>query len=101
MAHGCPIFWAIDVPLGHPLFVPTQLLLARDLIVPDSPRYHQLEIGLDQPLGDSIALSRLEAIADEINQHSGQRTLRTRWLSPDVTWATVCDKFGNAMQLLV
>jgi hypothetical protein len=95
---GCPIFWALDMPLDHALFVPTQLLLARDLIVPDSPRYHQLEIGLDQPLGDSIDLSRLNTIADDINEHGGRLMIRKGWMSPDVTWATVCDKFGDAMK---
>ena len=51
---GCPLFWTVDVPNTHLHFIATQLLLVRDLLIPESSRWHRLEIGLDQALGESV-----------------------------------------------
>lgn len=98
LSWGCPLVWAVDVPLEHDLFLPTQLLLVRDLIVADSPRWHSLEIGLDQPLADSINIDRLHAIADEINTHLHQKMIDPKQLSRDKTWAAVCILFDAPLR---
>jgi hypothetical protein len=89
VAQGVPIVWAVDVPTTHPLFMSTQLLLARDLIVPQSSRWHTLEIGLDQPLGDSIALDKLRGVADALKARLD--------IHPDMTWATLCARLSKPL----
>ncbi len=90
VAQGVPIVWAVDVPTAHPLFMATQLLLVRGLIAPQSWRWHTLEIGLDQPLGDSILLDRLREVADAL-----EARLEIR---PDMTWATVCAQLTQPLK---
>ncbi|GAB4517303.1 MAG: FAD-dependent oxidoreductase [Anaerolineae bacterium] len=96
VARGCPVFWAVDVPVGHAAFLATQLLLVRDVIVPQGDRWTQLEIGLDQPLGDSIDLIRLQALADELNTHLGQNVVSA--LRRDLTWAATCAAFHPGLE---
>lgn len=95
---GCPIFWAIDVPHTHPLFVPTQLLLVRGLIRPGSARWHTLRILPDAPLGDDIDLRRLQQIVDECRQHG----VLASPVQPDptMTWATLCRLFEPTLATL-
>lgn len=98
---GCPIFWALDVPPAHPLFVPTQLLLVRGLIVPDSPRAHTLEIGLDQSLGDGIDLEGLRRIATDLNTRARRPLVDEAGLRPDQSWAQVCAAFRPALEAVL
>lgn len=86
---GAPIVWAVDVPTTHALFIPTQLLLARSLIVPQSWRWHTLEIGPDQPLGDSIDIDRLRGMADALKARTD--------IHPDMTWAAVCARLAEPL----
>lgn len=94
---GCPVFWATDVPIGHPAFVPTQLLLARGIITPSSPRWHQLDIGIDQPLGDSIDLRRLSALAHELNARVGAQRVALHQITVDTSWREVCRMFERVL----
>ncbi|MDX2162199.1 MAG: FAD-dependent oxidoreductase [bacterium] len=95
---GCPVFWAVDVPTDHPLFVPTQLLLVRGVILPESERWSRLNIGLDQPLGDSIDADRLRELAALVNQAAVNQRVDTRTIHPDSTWRAVCAAFLPALQ---
>ncbi|MEM9950368.1 MAG: FAD-dependent oxidoreductase [Chloroflexota bacterium] len=97
---GCPIFWAIDIPIDHSHFEVTQLLLVRDLLIEDSPRWHRLEIGMNQRLGDDFDLSKLKAIANELNQEIGYMTIDTLVITPDITWESVCNLFNESMKVL-
>jgi hypothetical protein len=56
-----PLAWAIDVPASHPLFVPTQMLLAMGAIPSSSPRSDSLELRLDDPLSGQEAAALIEA----------------------------------------
>lgn len=96
-AQGCPIVWTIDVPTSHPLFVPTQLLLVRGLIVPQSSRWHTLEIGIDQPLADSIDLDYLRQLAELLNAKLGMQAVDSRAIHPDMTWAAMCERFREPL----
>lgn len=97
---GCPIFWAIDIPTEHPYFEVTQLLLVRDIIIPESSRWHTLEIGLDQPLGDDFDLVQLKHIADELNTRGQAQIADVTTITSDITWSTLCDLFKDLVKVL-
>ncbi|MCU0513486.1 MAG: FAD-dependent oxidoreductase [Anaerolineae bacterium] len=99
VARGCPLVWAVDVPVAHPAFFATQLLLVRGLIVPGSPRWQTLEIGLHQPCGDSIHLAQLRHLAGELAQRGGTPVDPAR-LHQDLTWQAVCQLLTPALQIL-
>jgi hypothetical protein len=88
---GCPIFWAVDVPHDDRLFLPTQLLLVRGLLVRGSARWHTLTITPDAPLGEDIDLQRLEAIIEECRQHGILHAPLP--IDHDMTWAALCRLF--------
>lgn len=87
---GCPIVWAVDVPTDHPDFAATQLLLVQDVIVPNSNRWHTVEIGLDQPLNDSINVAKVQKLA-------GMLGLNPDSITPQMTWAALCGLFAPAL----
>lgn len=62
LQRGVPLAWAIDVPASHPLFVPTQMLLAMGAIPSAGPRFDSLELRLDDPLSGREAAALLEAV---------------------------------------
>ena len=97
---GCPIMWVIDVPLDSPYFMATQLLLVRDIIIEDSPRWHTLEIGLHQPLSDSIDIDKVQAIAQELNTHNPTQMIALDKITRTMTWAQLCDLFIPAIEVL-
>lgn len=39
LEHGVPLAWTVDVPLGHPEFVPIQLLVVRGVWVPEGMHF--------------------------------------------------------------
>ncbi|MFQ3672880.1 MAG: FAD-dependent oxidoreductase [Aggregatilineales bacterium] len=88
---GCPIFWAVDVTHDDPLFLPTQLLLVRGLLVHGSARWHTLTIRPDAPLGEDIDLQRLEAIIEECRLHGILHAPLP--IDHDLTWAALCSLF--------
>lgn len=47
---GHPIAWAIDVPPAHPLFAPTQWLVANGVIA-YGERAERMTINVDEALG--------------------------------------------------
>jgi hypothetical protein len=96
---GCPLFWALDVPLQHPHFLATQLLLVHGIIVPNSPRWHRLDIGLDQRLGDSIHLPTLRQLAETLNQHLPTARIPLSSITADRTWAAICELFAPCLAL--
>lgn len=96
--YGVPITWATDVPLAHPCFHSTQLLLANDVIVPESPRWYSLQIAPESPLGQSIALERVKALAERLNAHGA--ALPVDALSAPMTWSALCYLFDSAWQVL-
>ncbi|MFW5748305.1 MAG: FAD-dependent oxidoreductase [Chloroflexota bacterium] len=98
---GCPITWAVDVPVDHAAFFATQLLMIRDIIVPGGDRWHSLAIGLNQPLGLSVDVAKLRGIAKELNQHAGRTLVRTADVQPDMTWVALCDLFQPALLSLL
>jgi hypothetical protein len=61
LLRGVPLAWAIDVPASHPLFVPTQMLLAMAAISSGSPRSDSLKLRLDDPLSGQEAATLVEA----------------------------------------
>jgi hypothetical protein len=63
LSRGVPLCWTIDLPDGHPLFVPAQLLVAAGAIPTYSPRADRLAIEPEQPLTHSEARAMLEAAA--------------------------------------
>ncbi|MGJ3239232.1 MAG: FAD-dependent oxidoreductase [Anaerolineae bacterium] len=87
---GCPIFWAVDVAPEHPLFIATQLLLVQDVIVRDSPRWHRLTIGIDEALGASIDITRLQQLADQLQIHPS--------LHADLTWGALCAQYSAGLR---
>jgi hypothetical protein len=89
---GCPIVWAVDVPHTHALFIPTQLLLVRDLIVPESSRWHRLDIGLDEPLGDSISLHKVHHLIDDIQERCRKKFMDSASINADTTWSGLCQQ---------
>ncbi|MEL6306932.1 MAG: FAD-dependent oxidoreductase [Chloroflexota bacterium] len=98
---GCPIFWAIDIPIDHPHFAVTQLLLVRDLLIEDSPRWHQLEIGMYQPLGNDFDLDKLKGIAGYLNEKIGDTSIDSSVISADITWESVCNLFKESVKVLM
>jgi hypothetical protein len=96
---GCPIFWAVDVPHTDPLFLPTQLLLVRGLIVPDSPRWHTLQIAPLDPLGDDIDWHKLDQLLDELRQRGAVLPTRPQ-RQPDITWLSLCQRTMPALTVL-
>lgn len=95
---GCPIFWAVDVPIGHPAFAATQLLLVSDVLVPDSPRWHSLAILGDQPLGDSVNRQALAALDEALCEYIGASPLPPDTFHADRSWFDVCRSFEPRLQ---
>jgi len=50
LERGVPIAWTIDVPPAHDLFTITQLLYVWGAVPRTAPRYHRLEVRVDEPL---------------------------------------------------
>ncbi|MFN7211087.1 MAG: FAD-dependent oxidoreductase, partial [Aggregatilineales bacterium] len=96
--YGIPIAWAVDVPLEHPLFHSTQLLLASAVIAPGSPRWHSLMIASNLPLGESVDLERVRALAERLNARGAALPLEA--LNADMTWSALCSLFDSAWQVL-
>ena len=61
LGRGVPLAWAIDVPGSHPLFGPTQMLLATGAISSSSPPSDSLELRLDDRLSGQEATVLIEA----------------------------------------
>ncbi|MDW8212348.1 MAG: FAD-dependent oxidoreductase [Roseiflexaceae bacterium] len=59
---GVPLEWAIDVPPGHPHFMPTQLLLLEGALEGNGPRAASLAIAPDQPVDRADAPAVLRAL---------------------------------------
>lgn len=59
---GVPLEWAIDVPPGHPHFIPTQLLLLEGALEGNGPRTASLAIAPDQPVDRADARAVLRAL---------------------------------------
>ncbi|MCS6940276.1 MAG: FAD-dependent oxidoreductase, partial [Roseiflexus sp.] len=59
---GVPLEWAIDVPPGHPHFMPTQLLLLEGALEGNGPRAASLAIAPDQPVDRADAPAALRAL---------------------------------------
>ncbi len=90
--HGIPIFWAIDLPYygtrsesERALFIAAQLVMVRDVLIPDSARWHSLALELDGPLGDDFALDRLGQVIDTIAARTGRGRHSLPHLSRDFT----------------
>jgi hypothetical protein len=96
--HSAPIAWAVDVLPKHPHFHSTQLLLANDVIVPESPRWHSLMIAPALPLGESIKMARLRQLAAQLRQHGA--SLDPDALNTDLTWSALCSLFESAWHSL-
>jgi hypothetical protein len=47
---GVPLAWALDIPQSEPLFIPSQLLLVRDVLSPQGTQFRRLEIHPDEAL---------------------------------------------------
>lgn len=59
---GVPLEWTIDVPPGHPHFIPTQLLLLEGALEGNGPRAASLAIAPDQPVDRADAPAVLRAL---------------------------------------
>lgn len=59
---GAPLEWTIDVPPGHPHFIPTQLLLLEGALEGNGPRAASLAIAPDQPVDRADAPAVLRAL---------------------------------------
>ncbi|MDW8299265.1 MAG: FAD-dependent oxidoreductase [Anaerolineae bacterium] len=96
--YGVPVAWAVDVPLEHPHFHSTQLLLVNDVIAPDSLRWHSLHIAPDMPLGESISLPHVCALAEQLNAHGAALDISA--LKANLTWSALCNLFDSAWHVL-
>jgi hypothetical protein len=97
VSRGCPVFWAVDVPVDHPLFLPTQLLLVRGVIVPGSARWHRLDVRPGEPLGDDIDLAHLGHLADRLNRQAGRTVIDLARFHADLPWSAVCEVFHEPL----
>ncbi|MFQ3633419.1 FAD-dependent oxidoreductase [Roseiflexus sp.] len=57
-----PLEWTIDIPPGHPHFIPTQLLLLEGALEGNGPRAAALAIAPDQPVDRTEATAVLRAL---------------------------------------
>lgn len=96
--HGVPIAWAVDVPIGHPHFHSTQLLLANGVIAPESEREQSLLIAPTAPLGKSILPERIERLARLLAQHGAAVRISSRYAAQ--TWSDLCSLFDSAWHVL-
>lgn len=62
LAQGVPLEWTIDIPPGHPHFIPTQLLLLEGALNEHGPRAASLAISPDQPVARADAPAVLRAL---------------------------------------
>lgn len=95
--YGCPIAWAVDVPIEHPQFMITQLLLVKDILIAGHQRWHSLEIGMNQPLEDDVNLDTLQALAHTINAFKVASPIDTTRINSTITWYTLCNLFESAV----
>lgn len=91
VGQGCPIFWAVDVPIEAEPFAMTQLLGAWSAIKPDSARWHRLDVQPEAPLGDDVDLDRVRAIAAWLGH------ARVAPIEPNMTWAALCGWLVNGI----
>ncbi len=57
-----PLEWTIDIPPGHPHFIPTQLLLLEGALAGNGPRAAALAIAPDQPIDRAEATAVLRSL---------------------------------------
>lgn len=88
---GIPLFWTLDIPPAHDLFVPSQLLLVRDVLRPGSTRWNSLKIQPDRPLGDDFSLYKLQAVAAQLGVDPGI-------IHPDISWRDLCNRIQPALE---
>ncbi|GIW02532.1 FAD-dependent oxidoreductase [Roseiflexus sp.] len=62
LEQGVPLEWTVDVPPGHPHFIPTQLLLLAGALEGNGPRAASLAIAPDQPVDRADAPAVLRAL---------------------------------------
>lgn len=62
LMQGVPLEWTIDIPPGHPFFVPTQLLLLEGALEGNGPRAASLAIAPEQPVDRAEAPDVLRAL---------------------------------------
>ncbi len=62
LEQGIPLAWAVDVPPGHPYFIPTQLLLLEGALEGNGPRAASLDISPDTPIDRADAPAVLRAL---------------------------------------
>jgi hypothetical protein len=62
LEQGIPLAWAVDVPPGHPYFIPTQLLLLEGALEGNGQRTASLDISPDTPIDRADAPAVLRAL---------------------------------------
>jgi len=97
---GVPIAWATDVPPGHDLFVPTQLLVAAGAVAPETPRGARLDVAPEKPLTDAelraglVATRRLAGREPpNFDGATGHAAVERAGLEPpdrESTWRDLC-----------
>lgn len=92
LQNGIPLAWTVDVPPGHPDFIPAQLLVIAGGIEPGSERAGRLELALDTPLTGrertTLTLAAESLLTD----------LHITSASPPIqTWADACRRVAQAL----
>lgn len=92
---GIPLVWIDGIPEAH--WATTQLLLVKDVIIPKSDLWQQLDgFDIHAPVRGQIDIGQLQTIADDINQYM-RHTLIDHTLSADMSWIDVCNIFEPAI----
>ncbi len=92
LENGTPVAWTIDVPPGHPHFVPAQLLVVAGAIIPGSERAGRLELHPNAPLErtERAALGHaFTAILTDLGVSPTRETFST--------WADACDTLDKIL----
>ncbi|MAU08820.1 MAG: hypothetical protein CL607_03290 [Anaerolineaceae bacterium] len=93
--HGIPLVWIDGIPEAY--WATTQLLLVKDITLPQSNLWHHLDgFDIQAPIRGQIDIGQLQNLADDINQYLRQ-TLIDHNLSADMSWIDVCDLFEPAI----
>ena len=92
LQNGIPLAWTVDVPPGHPDFIPAQLLVIAGGIKPKSKRAGRLELDLDTPLTGSERTTltlAAESLFTDLNIFAD--------IPNPQTWAAACRRVAQAL----
>ncbi len=90
LVNGAPLAWTVDVPPHHPLFVPAQRLVLAGAVDDSSPRFHSLELRLDEPLSQEEREALVEVGSSLLASSSKETALPS-------TWGELCAAFGSSL----